>query len=688
MIRRTVMAAAAVILSLTAIDAYAQNPIKWSLKVGSTSSPLKPGDRFNVQVIANIEAGWHLYAITQPPGGPTPTRITLPSGQPFKAGGAVKSPPSLTDFDQNFGIDTEFFEGSATFTLPVTVARDAPAGKHKLRVNAFFQTCNDRLCLPATTVKMEALVEVAAETISSTTVSASEPEDKSPVAQAETKTPDQSAGQPQTGAESSEKTDAASLSASPSSSEPSVAAQSPGAATNIARTTAPAGGVDTSQSLLSFIWLAMTVGALSLLTPCVFPMIPITVSYFTSHSASSRGAALRNAFIYSGGIILTFTALGMALALFVGAAGINLFAANPWVNLLITAIFLGFAMNLFGAYQIRVPSALLTRLDALTRREGGSQMIGMLLTGLVFTLTSFTCTAPFVGTLLVMAAQGEWQWPLLGMLAFSTVFALPFFVLAMMPQLLSQMPRSGGWLNSVKVVMGLLEVAAAMKFISNVDLVWHWGIFTREVVVASWVAVAGLITFYLLGKFRLSEDAPVERIGAVRLMMAIAFLALSLYLLTGLFGRRLGEVESFLPPAAEGTFMAGGGEGGELPWIVNDYEGALSRARQEKKLVLIDFTGYTCTNCRWMEANMFPKAEVRREMEKYIRVRLYTDGEGEIYGKHQRLEQEKFGTVALPYYALVDSEGNPMASFAGLTRNPSEFIAFLKTPYPSAAQTD
>ena len=677
------MAAAAIVLSLTAIDAYSQNPINWSLKAGATTKPLKPGDRFNVQVIASIEPGWHLYAITQPAGGPTPTQITLSSGQHFKAGGAVKSPPSITEFDENFGIDTEFFVGTATFTLPVMVVGDAPAGKHKLQVNAFYQTCNDRLCLPATTAKMEALIEVAVET-----AAASVSEEKPPAAQTEVKTPDQSSQQTQGETAESEKKDDVSLTPSSPVSESPVAAEAPSAATSVAQTTAPAGGVDTNQSLLSFIWLAMTVGALSLLTPCVFPMIPITVSYFTSHSASSRGQALRNASIYSAGIILTFTALGMALALFVGAAGINLFAANPWVNLLITAIFLGFAMNLFGAYQIRVPSGLLTRLDAVTRREGSSQMLGMLLTGLVFTLTSFTCTAPFVGTLLVMAAQGEWQWPLLGMLAFSTIFALPFFVLAMMPQLLSQMPRSGGWLNSVKVVMGLLEVAAAMKFISNVDLVWHWGIFTRELVVASWVAVAGLITFYLLGKFRLSEDPPVERIGAVRLMMALCFLALGFYLLTGLFGRRLGEVESFLPPATEGTFMAAGGETGELPWMINDYEGALAQARQEKKLVLIDFTGYTCTNCRWMEANMFPKAEVRREMEKYVRVRLYTDGEGEIYQKHQRLEQEKFGTVALPYYALVDSEGNPVASFAGLTRNPAEFIAFLRTSYSSAAQTD
>ena len=246
-----------------------------------------------------------------------------------------------------------------------------------------------------------------------------------------------------------------------------------------------------STNVWGFIWLALTLGALSLLTPCVFPMIPITVSYFTNHSAGDRGKALRLASVYSLGIIATFTLLGMLLAIFVGAAGINLFAANPWINLLITAIFLLFAFNLFGAYEITIPTGVLTKLDRFTRsKEGeGGGVVGALLMGLTFTLTSFTCTSPFVGTILVSASQGNWKMPLLGMLAFSTVFALPFFVLALVPQLVSRLPRAGGWMNSVKVTMGFLEVAAAMKFLSNVDLIWKWGIFTRTAVLAIWIAI-------------------------------------------------------------------------------------------------------------------------------------------------------------------------------------------------------
>ena len=203
-------------------------------------------------------------------------------------------------------------------------------------------------------------------------------------------------------------------------------------------------------------------------------MIPITVSYFTKNAAGSRTKSIRLALVYSAGIIATFTLLGMLLAVFVGAAGINLFAANPWVNLAIAGVFLFFAFNLFGFYEISVPSGLINKLDSLTRsKEGqGSAYVGALLMGLTFTITSFTCTSPFVGTILVSTSQGDWQMPLLGMLAFSTVFALPFFVLALAPQLVSQLPKSGGWLNSVKVVMGFLEIAAALKFLSNVDLVW------------------------------------------------------------------------------------------------------------------------------------------------------------------------------------------------------------------------
>jgi len=432
----------------------------------------------------------------------------------------------------------------------------------------------------------------------------------------------------------------------------------------------------------SFLWLAVVMGGLSLLTPCVFPMIPMTVSYFVNHSGTSRRSAVNAALLYGLGIILTFTALGLLLAIIFGAGGVNKLAANPWVNLLITAIFLGFAFSLFGAYFIQVPPALTNKLDSLTRSKEGSRVVGALLMGSTFTLTSFTCTAPFVGTLLVMTTQGNWRWPLAGMLAFSTVFAVPFFFLALAPQVLSQLPKSGGWMISVKVFVGFLEVAAAMKFLSNADLVWRWGIFTRQVVLATWVGIGILTILYVLGYLRMAHEEARGGVGSGRLIVAIVVLAATIWLIPGLFGRQLGELEAFLPPETTSS-SSGAIEGpqsnsnAEVHWVINDYEGALATAKREKMPVFIDFTGYTCTNCRWMEANMFSKPEISRELKRHVCVRLYTDGNGELFQHQQNLQQEKFGTVALPYYAILSADGSVFDTFPGLTKSKSEFLTFL-----------
>jgi thiol:disulfide interchange protein DsbD len=650
----------------------------------SAANAVKPGDKFTGQVFAQIQSGWHVYSITQAGGGPIPTRITLPDGQSFKLAGNVSAPRPRVAMDPNFEINTETYEGTVTFNVPIIVVPDAPAGAQNLSVNVRYQTCNDKLCLPPRTVRLsESITLIATSTaaVPSASPSAQSQSPKSSPSPAATASATTNKSQPSPTPATSP---AASNSKTSTASATNSASPATASANDASKKVPEFTSGNTTGSIWSFIWLAMTVGALSLLTPCVFPMVPITVSYFTNHAAGHRAGAIRDALIYAVGIILTFTALGVALAVLFGAAGINRFAANPWINLLITGIFVSFALSLFGAYSLGVPSSVLTKLDAISRSKESSKIIGLLLMGLTFSLTSFTCTAPFVGTLLVMAAQGRWIYPVIGMLAFSTVFALPFFILALAPQLVSQLPKSGGWLNSVKVVMGLLEIAAAMKFLSNADLVWRWGIFTREVVLASWVAVALLITLYLLGKFRLTHDSPISELGAARLMIALVSLAFGFYLLTGLFGRSLGELESFLPPTEASAARVGKNgnptpTNGELTWITNDYDAALKEAKAEGKPVFIDFTGYTCTNCRWMEINMFTKVTVRQELEKYVRVRLYTDGEGQPYEGFQQMQQDKFGTVALPLYAVVNVDGSPLITFPGLTRNEMEFVSFLKT---------
>ena len=600
----------------------AQNPVSWALESVARGGTVEAGKPFKATLKATIEDGWHLYDTEQPSGGPFPTKLTVADPSLFELDGKITSGAVTTKFDPNFKIDTRFFDKLAEFDIPLKSASGGSVDQ--LAINVRYQVCNDSICLPPKTVKVSF---AGSEDVKKTS--------PPPVV--------------------------GSTAATPAAAAPS--------------TTVPAG------SIWSFVWLAVTLGALSLLTPCVFPMIPITVSYFTNHSSGSRAKAVRLASVYSLGIVATFTLVGMLLAIFVGAAGINLFAANPWINLLIAGIFLFFAFNLFGAYEINIPTGVLTKLDRITRtHEGeGSGVIGALLMGLTFTLTSFTCTSPFVGTILVSASQGDWQRPLLGMLAFSAVFALPFFILALVPQWIAQLPRAGGWMNSVKVAMGFLEVAAAMKFISNVDLVWKWGIFTRSVVLAVWIAIGVILSLYLLGKFQLAHDSKPERIGAFRLASAIVSLAISFYLITGLFGAKLGELEAFLPPelevSAANRFSP---QSSEPAWIINDYPAALAKAKAENKRVFVDFTGYTCTNCRWMEANVFPRPEVAAAMGKFVLVRLYTDGDGEIYEKQQQMEQDMFGTVALPFYAVIDGDGKVISSFPGLTRNTAEFTEFLR----------
>lgn len=617
MIKSLLRATAVLLMTIGGIRAQTADQLThWSAQPAT----VRAGEKFQSRLSVTIEKGWHVYAISQQPP-PIATTITLKPGQPFRIDGAVSDSKPVVAFDPNFQINTATYENSAQFTVPVVAGANAPNGEQTLVFEARFQMCNDRMCLPPKKHPVEMPVSI-------------------------------------TGG-SAEAAPAATAEAAPAA-------------------TVPAAASGSQQSFGAFLWLAFVMGALSLLTPCVFPMIPITVSYFTSHAAKGRGAAVRSALVYAVGIILTFTALGMALALIFGAGGVNQLASNPWVNLLITAIFLSFAFGLFGAFLIQVPPSLVQKIDSLARSQSASGNLGVLLMGLTFTLTSFTCTAPFVGTLLVMAAHGNWKWPMAGMLVFSAIFALPFFILALLPQLLSQLPKSGGWLNSVKVVMGFLEMAAAMKFLSNADLVWQWNIFTRQTVLAVWVAIGILTVAYLLGKFQMGHDSPVQSVGAIRISCAVAFLSITIWLTTGLFGRPLGEIDSFLPPApVEAASTAGPSSGGELGWMLNDYTGALKRAAAEHKPLLVDFTGYTCTNCRWMEVNMFTRPAVRRELEKFVRVRLYTDGSGTIYEQQQQLQNDRFATVALPFYAVLRPDGSTVATFSGLTRDAAEFVKFL-----------
>ena len=624
--------------------ASAQKAVYWTA-ARADAAPVKAGGPVKVDLSARIDEGWHLYALTQVAGGPNALTITVPKDQPFALSGPIEAPVPKTEFDPNFSLDTQFHADRAVFTLPLKVAAGTKDGTYRFKAVVAFQVCNDKICLPPTEEELTVDIPVGTAGTAGTagTSNALSPPSslkKEDAAEARDLAP----GVPAVPA----------VPGVPESSPvPDLAASS------------------RAHTLGAYIGLAALMGALSLLTPCVFPMVPITVSYFTNRPGRTRREAVTQALVYGVGIVLTFSALGFILAIAFGASGLNRFAADPWLNLAVTGLFVAFALSLFGVWELTVPSKLLTAVSKAD--EGKGRFIGTALMGLAFTLTSFTCTAPFLGTLLVVAAQGDWQWPLAGMLAFSGVFALPFVGLAIAPHLVSSLPRSGSWLIAVKASMGLLELAAAMKFLSNVDLVWGWNIFTRDVVLISWVVVAVILVAYLAGFVRLGYAPKLGRPRLMRLTAAAAGVALALWLTSGLTGRRLGELEAFLPPAD-----LAGAHGGELPWVMNDFDAAIAQARRENRPLIADFTGYTCTNCRWMEANMFTRPEIERELARYVRVRLYTDGKGDIYKKQQQMEERLFGTVALPYYAVFGPDGQPKVAFGGLTRSPDEFLVFLR----------
>jgi len=640
------------------IAAQGLNPIKFSAK--ADPSALKPGQKTRITLTAEIDPSWHLYSLTQPPGGPRPTRIVIAEESPVVLVGNPRQPRPRVAPDPNFSTPgqppfmTETFEERVEFTLDAEVKSDAPGGSGKAILKVSFQACDDHQCLPPRTRPVE--VDLTITGGAPAPVEGSKPGSDTLVGLINAASQQAPPPAGTTGAESS-------------APAPTTAAAGAAPATD----EVPAD--PRSRGLAGYILFAMSVGLLSLLTPCVFPMIPITVSFFTKKEQRSTGEAVRQALLYCLGIILTFTGLGLALTAVAGPAGINRLAASPWMNIFLTTLFVVFALNLFGLFEISLPGAMLNRLDRLTR---SGTTIATLLMGLTFTLTSFTCTAAFVGTVLVAVTQGEWFWPAVGMLSFSTAFALPFFLLAVFPKYLQSLPRSGGWLNSVKVVMGFLELGAAFKFLSNVDLVWGWETISRNLVLAAWIAICLITTLYLLGKFLLPHDSPVTSLSVGRMLAATFFLGLALFFLTGLFGGNLGEWEAMLPPA-RATAPNGAPTSGSAtaPRWLEDYDQALALARREDRPVFINFTGVTCTNCRWMESNMFTQPEVEQALTSFVRVELFTDREtpGDI--RNGELQAQKFQTVALPLYAIVDSAGNTLASFAGLTRDKAEFLEFI-----------
>lgn len=433
------------------------------------------------------------------------------------------------------------------------------------------------------------------------------------------------------------------------------------------------------SGLVAYIWLAVAAGFTALLTPCVFPMIPITVSFF---SKQKEGSGIKPALLYCGGIIGTFTVLGFIVSVVAGATGLTQLANNPWVNLGLAIIFIVLALALFGVFEIGLPSKFVNKFDA----SGKSAFLAPILMGLTFSLTSFTCTLPFVGAVLVGASQGDYFYPIVGMIAFSSAFCLPFFLLALFPQALSKLPKSGAWMVTVKAYMGFIELIAAVKFISTFDLSFELGLITREMNLALWFMLLVMAAVYLFGWIRLPKVHD-GKIGALRLAFGVFTLLGALWIGRAFNGGTLGSLEGFLPPSPyPGKTVANGGATvAEAAWakeFLPDYDAAVAKAKENGKPIFIDFTGLYCTNCRVMERTVFPTAKVQQEFEKYNKVSLYTDRKtnpkyAAADTKNSDLQQKLVKSVTLPTYVVVKPDGETVVGSTPFMDNPDKFAEWL-----------
>lgn len=608
------------LLALASAFAQGQQHAEWSLQ--SDPKPIPPGSTVRIRADAHITPGWHLYAASSAAGIPATFQVS-----PGTLTRVLQTAPKKA-FDATLNAEAEFYENDEVFLVDVALPATPTDGSVPVTVNVRYQTCNDTMCVFG---RWNGTVTFAV--------------DSTAPAQTLDMPAGYSAAQPPTAA----------------------SANVPPAA---------------SQNLPAFLLVAFIAGLLCIFTPCVFPMIPITMSYFLNQQSGEKRDGVMQATVFCLGIIVLFSSLGLLATLLLGPVGVKQLGSSPWVNGFITLLFIAFGLSLLGAFEIAIPSSILTRLNQSSGKGG---FIGTLLMGLTFALSSFACVGPFVGTLLAASVTEGRARPAVGMVVFASGLALPFFFLALFPSYLKRLPRSGGWLARVKVVMGFVILAASLKYLASVDQVLQWGFLTRGRFLAAWIVLFAMAGLYLLGFVRLEGVKPDENMGLGRLLTGMLFLILALSLWPGMSGGKLSGLDAFIPMASEESAAPSGG----LVWMKDQYREALDLARRENKLVFIDFTGYACTNCHWMRANTLARPEIVAALKNFVLVELYTDGTDAASQANSKMQLEKFNTVAEPYYAILDPNENLVAKFEGLTRDSAQFLAFLNqaqaAPAASAA---
>ena len=680
----------------------------------------KVGEEVELVVNARIDDKWHLYSSDfSEDVGPVVFTLKFKPSPAYALMGKLQSIKSHHEQDEVFKGEVAFWEKTGQMRQRIKVLQPGPLS---ISAEADYQTCTtvDGKCVPGNETLQFGPLNVAGTAASPAKavgiVPAAQP------AKTETAAPAPAAPAPAVAAVPTPDTAAALVAAT---APPKPAAAPAAKAAEVAPAPAVAvvatakDPVRAAGGLWGFALLAFTFGLAALVTPCVFPMVPMTVSLFTSGS-DSRQRGILKALVYGASIIGIYVLMGVLVSVLLGEDGPNLIATHWLPNLIFFAVFVVFGLSFLGLFEITLPHQIVNTVDTQADKGGWGGIFFMALTLVV---VSFSCTAPIVGSILSLAARGERIQPIVGMLGFSLAFALPFTLFAIFPSWLKSLPRSGGWLNTVKVVLGFVELMLALKFLSTADLAYHWHLLNRDVYIVLWIVLSALLGFYLLGKFRLSHDSPLDHLSVGRLLMAVLALAFAVYLVPGLFGAPLPLLAGYLPPQSKHDFSLATAEGGtpalaaagparevarfsdflELPHNLDGYfdlEQARRVARQVHKPIFIDFTGHACVNCRKMEATVWSDPQVLEQLRNdYVVVALYVDDKTELpqkewytsthdnqlkttLGKQNAdLQITRYGFNAQPYYVLLDPDdatNQPLVAPIAYEPNVAQFSAFLQ----------
>ncbi len=652
------------------LSAQILKPVKWVYSIESIVA-----NEATIVFKANIDKGWYLYSQYIEDGGPIPTSIKFTPNASYKLIGKTEEVPAAkVIFDPIFEMNIGKFINQGVFKQKIKLN----ANKATVSGTIEFMVCDDSRCLAPEEITFS--VEVTASSIT-------------------TEVTDTQI----TNGDTVLITDITSLVEDTNSNELNIPP--------------PISGGETAGLGLWAIFIAGLLGGFAaFIMPCIFPMVPLTVSYFTKRGGSKQKGVV-NAIIYGLSIIVIYVILGLGVTLLFGSGKLNELASNATFNLLFFALLIVFAISFFGAFEITLPSSWVNKADNQSDKGG---LLGMFFMAFTLALVSFSCTGPIIGTLLVQAAsQGEILGPMMGMLGFSLALALPFTLFAIFPEWLNSMPKSGGWLNSVKVTLGFLELALALKFLSNVDLAYHWGILDREVFLVLWIIIFAMLGFYLLGKLKFAHDSDLKFITVPRLFFAIISLSFAMYMVPGLWGAPLKAISAFAPPLGTQDFdlytktLSTNGavntssktkkysEGMPRPPhnlnVYYDYEEGIAYAKTVNKPVLVDFTGHTCVNCRKMEAQVWSDPEVLRLLnEEYVILSLYVDDKKALPEEEQYvsafdgrkintvgkkwtdLQASVYNTNSQPYYVIINHQGKTLIPPTAYDLNTRNYVNFLQ----------